>query len=357
MKKIFQKRISVLREELSLNEGEAFFTSTREDVLFLTGFNSSNSNLLITNKLEKIFTDRRYSQQIKILKNQIESEFIDNNLIESLKKFFEEKNIHTVFFEPSKISFQKIFELKKIRKLKFRALKKDIGFVFAFHDEYSIKQTKKAIKITETIFKDILKGIKEGISERDLKAELKYLIFKLADGEAFDPIVLFGKNTAYPHGISTNNRLRMNSPILIDFGVNVGGYNSDFTRTIYFGNPSDEFKKKYKIVQTALEIAIENLEANRKAKEVAQPVKKFFEKFNVNRNFTHALGHGLGVYLHNYPRISESSNHFIPDNIIVAIEPALYFENKFGIRIEQNVLLFQKKKKILTQLSDELIIL
>ncbi|MFN4111412.1 MAG: M24 family metallopeptidase [Ignavibacteria bacterium] len=357
MKDFYQRRISILRDELSLNNGEGFFSSTKEDVLFLTGFNSSNSNLLITNKSEIIFTDKRYTQQIKELESKINTEFIEGNFTDTLRKYCDEHNIHKIYFDPSKISVRKISELRKIIKLKFIPIRKDISFIFALQDEYSIKQTKKAIKVTEEIFKNILGNIKEGISEKDIKAELKYLIYKSADGEAFDPIVLFGKRTAFPHGVSNNNRLKVNSPILIDFGVNVKGYNSDFTRTFYFGKPSDEFKNKYQIVLSALRIGIENLEANKKAQDVAISVIKFFERFNLDRNFTHALGHGLGVYLHNFPRLALKSNQIIPDDIIVAIEPALYFEKKFGIRIEQDILLYKGKKEILTKTTDELIVL
>ncbi len=192
---------------------------------------------------------------------------------------------------------------------------------------------------------------------KDLKGELKYLITKFSDGEAFEPIVLFGKNTAYPHGVSSNTKLKINKPILLDFGVNVNGYNSDFTRTIFFGKPSDEFKKKYEIVKSALDLAIEKLEANQEAKNLANVVIEYFKNFGVEKNFTHALGHGLGVYLHNFPLLSHKSNHRIPDNIILALEPALYFEGKFGIRIEQNILLYNGKKELLTKTKDELIIL
>ncbi len=143
--------------------------------------------------------------------------------------------------------------------------KRNLISFLLLQDEYSIKNTKQAVRITENIFKQILQVIKEGISEKDLKAELKYLIFKYSDGEAFDPIVLFGKNTAYPHGISSTTKLKKNSPLLIDFGVNVNGYNSDFTRTIYFGKPSDDFKHKYEIVKSALNLAIEKIEANKKS--------------------------------------------------------------------------------------------
>ena len=357
MKNYFSNRISLLRDKLSLQNGEAFFTSTREDVLYLTNFNSTNSNLIITKNLARIFTDRRYSQQVKDIVQVADYEFIEKNLQTSLKNFCNEFKIHTIYFEPSKLNAGKLFELRKESKIKFKPLKKFIADIFAYQDEFSIIQTKKAVRITEKIFNDLLKEIKEGISERDFKAQLKYLITKLSDGETFDPIVLFGKNTSFPHGMSSNLKLKKNLPVLIDFGVNIRGYNSDFTRMIYFGNPPVEFIKHYNIVKDALHIAIEKIEVNKKAKEIAESVINYFSRFGLEKYFTHSLGHGLGVYLHNFPSLSMNSKQTIPDNVVLAIEPALYFENNFGIRIEQNILLYQNKKIILNKVKDELIVI
>jgi Xaa-Pro aminopeptidase len=357
MHNYFYQRLNLLRGELALKRNEAFFTNIREEVLYLTSFDSSNSNLLVTKDKTILFTDKRYSQQVKALDDFIQVEFIEKDLIDSLQKFCMRNKLDLVYFDRSKLSLQRFDEFKKIKSVKFQALKKDISFLFAIQDDLSISYTKKAIKITEKIFEQILGEIKEGISEKDLKAEIKYLITKMSYGEAFDPIVLFGKNSAHPHGKSSDQKLKKNDPILIDFGVNVSGYNSDFTRTIYFGKPDKEFKTTYKIVRSALQIAIENLEVNNSVKEIAQSVIDYFSTFGLEKNFTHALGHGLGVYLHNFPRISTQSNHYLPENIVLAIEPALYFENKFGIRIEQDVLLTKSKKEILTKITDELIII
>lgn len=354
----FLNRINRLRETLTLKKSESFFTLKSEDVRYLTGFNSSNGNLFITSDRVKLLTDRRYTHEITKLPDFIEAEFIDPNFVEATKKVVNDLKIKKFFYEHSKISLSQYMNLRKVRGLFWTGLKEQLNYFFAYQDEETIKKTKKAVKLTEKIFKELIQEIKENITEIDLRAELIYKLSKVVDGKiSFEPIVLFGKNSAYPHGYSSNTKLKKNSVVLIDFGLSIDGFTSDFTRTLFFGKPDKDFLKTYEIVKEALHLAIENLHLNLKAKDLYQMVVDHFAKHNVEKFFTHGLGHGLGIYLHNYPHISKNSNDIIKENLVLAIEPALYFENKFGIRIEQDVLITKDNKKLLNKITDELIIL
>ncbi len=357
MKNIFDQRIKILRNILSLNKDSTFYTSKTEDVIYLSGFKSTNSHLFVLYDEVFLLTDRRYLQQLSRLKANLKYDLIQNDLIDSIQKFLKKKKIKQLIFENSKITLDRFLKFKKIENLQLKPATKDLGFFFAQQDSFSIGETKKAIKITHKIFKEILNDIREGITEVELKAELRYKINKLNAGEAFEPIVLFGKNTSFPHGQSSIKKLKKNEPVLIDFGVNVNGYNSDITRTIFFGKPSNSFLEKYNLVRTALKIAMDNIKSDIQASIPASLVVEYIKKFGLDKNFTHALGHGLGVYLHNYPRLSTTSQHKISKNMILAIEPALYFTNKFGIRIEQDILVTDSNVEILTETNDELIIL
>jgi len=354
----FLNRINRLRETLALKKSECFFTLKSEDVRYLTGFNSSNGNLFITLDKVKILTDRRYTQEIKKLPNFVEAEFIEPNFVESLKKVIAELNIKKFYYEHSKLTLAQGLELRKVRGLFWTGLKDQLNYFFAYQDEDAIQKTKTAVRLTEKIFKELIQEIKEGITEIDLRAELIYKLSKVVNGKiSFEPIVLFGKNSAYPHGVSSNAKLKKNSAVLIDFGLSIDGFTSDFTRTLYFGKPDKDFLEKYSIVKDALHLAIENLRLNLKSKDLYQLVINHFAKYNVEKFFTHGLGHGLGIYLHNYPHISKNSKDIIKENLVLAIEPALYFENRFGIRIEQNVLITKDRKELLNKFTDELIIL
>lgn len=354
----FLNRINNLRNILSLRHSDCFYTSKNEDVYYLTGFNSSNGNLFITKTSAIIITDKRYTQQLKNIPDFIEVKFIETNLIDAFKDLVHDLKIKKMFLEPSKITFARYLELRKVRSLYWKNLKEELNYFFAYQDDFSIQKTKRAVKLTEKIFRELINEIKEGVTEIDLQAELKYKLSKVPNGKiTFEPIVLFGKNSAYPHGISSNYKLKLNSSVLIDFGLSIEGLTSDFTRTIFFGKPDKSFLKKYSIVKEALQIAIENLKLNLKAQDLYFKVVEFFSRYGLEKYFTHGLGHGLGIYLHNYPHLSKNSNDLIKENLVIAIEPALYFENKYGIRIEQNVLITKNGLEVLTKTTDELIVL
>ncbi len=354
----FLDRVNRLRETLALKKSECFFTLKSEDIRYLTGFNSSNGNLFVTSDRVKILTDRRYTHEIKKLPDFVGYEFIEPNFFESLKKIIAELKIKKFYYEHSKLTLAQGLELRRVQGLFWTGLKDQLSYFYAFQDEDAIQKTKKAVKLTEKIFVELLNEIKEGITEIDLRAELIYKLSKVIDGKmSFEPIVLFGKNSAYPHGVSSTQKLKKNSTVLIDFGLSIDGFTSDFTRTLYFGKPSQDFLNFYSIVKDALHLSIEKLQVNIKAKNLYQIVIDHFTKYNVENFFTHGLGHGIGIYLHNYPHISRESKDVIKENLVLALEPALYFENKFGIRIEQDVLITKDSKEVLNKFTDELIIL
>ncbi len=356
MSNIFRDRIKRLRNLLSLSKKDVYFTYKTEDVIYLTGFSSSNAFLFISGSYVKVFTDKRYTQQIKTYSGEIEFQIFNDHWIDEIKKFLKSKKVKRLFIEASKISYDRYLLFQKSFNTELKLLPNSLEFFFAFQDEYGINQTKKALKFTEKIFLKILEYVKEGITELDLYAELKYQINLIdAKSEAFDPIVLFGKNTAYPHGKTGKTKLKPHSPIILDFGVKFNGYNSDFTRTIYFGKPSQEFRKYYEIVNNALSFVKSKINVGLKGHELYECVIKYFAGFKLDNFFTHALGHGLGVYIHNYPRIARNSKDIILPNLIIAIEPALYFENVFGIRIENNFLVNDNKVDVLNTVTTNLI--
>lgn len=206
MKNFFDQRIENLRSILSLDKNSVYYTSKTEDVIYLTGFKSSNSHLFIFLDVVYLLTDRRYTQQLRNLKSNIIYQLIENDVFELIQNLLTKKNIRKIIFEPAKMTYENFLKLKKIKGLNLQTQTKNLGFFFAQQDSFSIKETKKATQITIKIFREILNEIREDISEIDLQAELRYKINKSNVGEAFEPIVLFGKNTAYPHGQSSTKK-------------------------------------------------------------------------------------------------------------------------------------------------------
>lgn len=355
-KDVFKNRIKSLKKIINLDSNKAYLTIKSEEVNYFVGFRSSNAFLLITSKKIVLLTDRRYTQQVKNVKCDVDINYIEKNFLTSFKKLLEKYNLNTLLIELRKIPYYFYDEISKIEGLKIEWLNSELDAFYSTQDEISITKTKKALKITEQVFQKLINELREGITERDLQAEIKYLITKSGFDEAFDPIVLFGKNSAFPHGVSGRTKLKKNSAILLDFGAKFDGYFSDFTRTIFFGYPDSDFIKNYNLVNSALDYAIENIQVGKNYASVHQAILNYFAKFNVEKYFTHALGHGLGIYLHNRPLISINSNDHIDYNQLFTIEPGLYFEGKYGIRIEDIFLIKNDKCERLNKTSRKLIV-
>jgi Xaa-Pro aminopeptidase len=357
--KIFKFRINSLRRNLSLSNSRAFISFYPKDIRFLSGFNSSNVCCLLTRDDFIIITDNRYSEDVTSIKNIAKILITADSSFETLSKVVQNYSFEEVLLQTEKHSIKTFNEVVKIfGKKTVRLEEKLIDQFISSHDAYGIESIKNAIKIAEKSFLEIIPLIKEGITEIDLQAELRYRLNKNgSEGENFHPIVLFRNRTSLPHGKSTRNKLKKNSPILIDWGGVVNGYNSDLARNIYFGKPTERYIQVHELVRRANEMSIKMLKHGSNVRELHKNVIQYFEKYRLTKYFVHGLGHGLGMELHSYPRISSNSGEKLMQNQIVTIEPGLYFPSLFGVRIEDDILIKEKSVEKLSALPRELIIL
>jgi Xaa-Pro aminopeptidase len=202
-----------------------------------------------------------------------------------------------------------------------------------------------------------LEEVKEGVTELELKEKLLTFYGELgAQGESFDTIVAFGKNSAVPHHQTGVTVLERGMPILIDTGCLVDGYASDFTRTVYFGKPTKEFISAYNAVKQANEYAIENIKDGTYTDQADGYARAVLKKYGLEEYFTHSLGHGLGLEIHEYPTLSIKRKDRLENKMLFTIEPGVYFDGKFGIRIEDTVLLDGKAERLYTDKKDLIIL-
>jgi Xaa-Pro aminopeptidase len=227
----------------------------------------------------------------------------------------------------------------------------------AIKDDREIESIKKAYEIIEKAILEALSVVKEGISELDLKAEISYRARRAgAETDSFEYIVVFGEKSSVPHAKTGLRKLKSGDLILIDAGVKYGGYCSDITRCFFFGKNNDEISKYYRFLRQAQEIAIEALKEGIKLKNADHAVREFFQKLNLEKNFTHSLGHGIGLEIHESPYLSQKSTDILQAGMVFTIEPGLYFDGKYGLRLEDGYYFFEKPLK-LSKLSPELIII
>jgi Xaa-Pro aminopeptidase len=216
-----------------------------------------------------------------------------------------------------------------------------------------LKKIKKACSISDKILKKCFSQFKKFKTESDVAAFLEYETKKIGCGISFKPIVASGKGSSMPHYTPKNVKLRPGFCV-IDFGVRFEGYCSDTTRTLFLGKPSKKDVEVYNLLLNVQEEAIKELKKGKICSHVVGFVKKGLGKYD--ENFIHGLGHGVGIDIHELPNFKEESKDKLNKGVVFTIEPGIYFEGKFGIRIEDTVYL-SEKANVLTKITKKMVII
>lgn len=318
------------------NPMEATLVSHPTNVKYLAGFCGSNGFLLLGRK-NYFFTDFRYrgiAKEMEKKKNRIKFKFIEINkdLPEKMKRIL--GNSTKIAFESEHMTIAELEIWKKrLKGLRFTTITKTIEELRQYKDAVEISKVKKSQLINEKTLERIKKLLKPGITELEIAWKIKTIGHDLgAEDISFEPIVGFQENSSIPHHQNTNRKLKNNELVLIDMGMKFEGYCSDMTRTFFFGKGTKEQLAIYDLVLKAQLAGIKAVKAGVKAAVpdlAARKVMGKYEKF-----FGHSLGHGIGLDVHEAPSLSASSKDTLEENMIVTVEPGIYLEGKFGVRIE-----------------------
>ncbi|MDR0697544.1 MAG: Xaa-Pro peptidase family protein [Christensenellaceae bacterium] len=195
----------------------------------------------------------------------------------------------------------------------------------------------KAQEITDKVYSEIIEYIKPGMTEIQVASQLNSKIYAYGGSLAFDSIVSFGRNTSKPHSTPGDNVLNKIDVVLLDFGAKYKGYCSDMSRSFAVGRIDPQYKKTYETVIGAQNAVLSRLSVNMTGGECDEIGRGYFKNFNVDKHFTHSLGHGVGIDIHEVPSLSTKSQDVMLPGTVVTIEPGLYYEGTFGVRIEDMV--------------------
>ncbi len=252
-------------------------------------------------------------------------------------------------FKTVSLSEKKLLS-KHLKKSKFFDVSNDITDLRIQKTDDEIDKIRKACKITDEIFSKIILNAKSFRNEKEIEELIENEAKKNGCSLAFSPIVGSGKNSSMPHYKDNNSEIKKGFCV-IDFGVRYQGYNSDITRTIYFGTPSEKEKEEYYRLLGVQEEAIKKIKVGEDFKKIDKAVRKV-----LGDSFIHSLGHGLGIDVHE--RVStDNKRSLLKDGTILTVEPGVYHTSKFGIRIEDDVLVTKRGNEILTKSSKKLIII
>ncbi len=341
---------------IKLLKTPSLITDEKQRQYFL-GFKSSFGYLLITDTVD-FYTDSRY---LYAAKAELESQGVNVKEFKGLsliKDYLKEKGIKTLGID---YTLTTLSEQKSYKELgvKFKDISSKLEKIFAIKNKEELKNIVSACNVAQKALYNVLPSIKKGVTEKEIKDKLEYEMKQLgAEKESFDSIVAFGKNSAVPHHQSGDTVLEDNMAVLIDFGCVVNGYCSDCTRTFYYGEPSEKFINAYNAVLEANIKAEEQITKGMRFDVCDKQARDVLDKYGLSKYFTHSLGHGIGVNVHEYPYLSPRKNDGeLKSGMVFSIEPGVYFDGEFGIRIEDTCYLQGKKVKRLFNDEKNLIIL
>ena len=334
---------------------EAVLTEAADLRKYLTGFSSSFGYVLSDKNGSVFYTDPRYLEAAEnLLKN---SEIAVKKYAEPIEKLLSGYSQVAVPLE--RIGY---LDCKKLQDQGLNIVDSSPAFTQAMSvkEDYEIENIKKACEITDKAFVQLLGEIKEGMTENEIAALLEFLMRKGgASGASFDMIVGFGENSSVPHHETGKRKLQFGDIILIDFGCKFEGYCSDCTRTFLFGDDKkhEEFKKAYTHVLDAHMLVKEKVKSGMTGSEADAIARNHLKKHGLDSLFTHSLGHGLGINIHEFPRVSPKSEDKLVNGMVFSDEPGIYLAGKYGIRIEDTIMLKNDKVVSLTDSDKKLIIL
>jgi len=223
-------------------------------------------------------------------------------------------------------------------------------------DQTEIGLIREAVMAGAALFDVATKSIRPGIKETAVAAEMEYAARKAGcEGMSFETIIASGERSALPHGRASDHRIPRSGFVVCDFGVILAGYCSDMTRTVYAGRPSREGHAFYEVVREAQLAGIEAVRPGIPVAEVDSAARSVLKKVGLGRYFTHSTGHGVGLEIHEAPRIAAGQTDILRPGMVITIEPGAYIPRKWGVRVEDMVVVTKSGREVLTPTRKDLI--
>ncbi|MCL5773069.1 MAG: Xaa-Pro peptidase family protein [Firmicutes bacterium] len=354
-----KERLENLRNMMKRKFISALLVTQDQNRRYLSGFTGSTGWLLITAKEAAIITDFRYWEQAGRESSHFRlvkvNNFAENGMIKSLLGLLKELRVKTLWFEADALSYSQYLALKE--NLKEIKLESKSGFVEelrAVKGKGELELIKKASTIADDAFLEIQKLIKPGITEKELAIELLYKMRKRgAEKEAFDIIVASGPNSALPHAKNTDRRIKEGDFVIFDFGAVYNGYHSDMTRTVIIGKPDKKHREIYSLVLESQRKALKTIKAGMTCGGADLLARQVIEEGGFCEYFGHGLGHGIGLAVHEEPRLRKGNEALLKAGMVVSVEPGIYIPGFGGVRIEDLVEVTEKGCRVLTRAPKE----
>ena len=351
--KNLEKYRSILNDEV-----QGLLLTSRYSRMYAAEFDIAEGYAIVSKDGARYFTDSRYNESAQ--NNIHDFEVIDfgRDLFGELNRAIADFGITILGFEEAYLTVAELDSFTSRLNAKFRPVQERINAFRASKEPWELERMIKAQEITDRAFAEVCGRVREGMTEKELAAELIYCLYKNGgEGLSFDPIVVSGPNTSMPHGVPGDRKLQKGDFITMDFGVIYQGYCSDMTRTVALGYATEEMKKVYQTVLEAQLAGIAVSKAGVSGKAVDSAARDVIAAAGYGDFFGHGYGHSLGLEIHENPNCNLRNDGPIPENAVCSAEPGIYLPGKFGVRIEDVVIFEADGCRDITKSPKDLLIL
>lgn len=349
-------RAAALRERLGAAGCDGLLVTNPADIRYLTGFRGEDSTLLVSRDSLTVLSDFRFAEELEAVRGVADVHIRSGAMHEAVGVVAKAAGVSTLGVQAEHMTVDARRRLAKaVRPAK---LKDTLGLLRSLRmvkDEGEIALIRKAIGVQEESLVALLETIGPGDTERAIAARLEFeMKSRGAERAAFEPIIAAGANGSLPHYVPAGAKLKSGQTLLIDWGARVDGYVSDMTRTFSFGRWPKEMARVYKVCLEAHEAGIAAVAPGVRTRDVDAAARKVIEAAGYGPRFGHGLGHGIGLDVHESPRVGRESEETLAPGMVVTIEPGIYLPGIGGVRIEDDVLVTERGGRSLCSLPKDM---
>ena len=351
-------RLKKFERTLAEQDLDAFAVTHPANLRYLCGYAGSNGLLLFLAGRRVFLTDGRYTQQAREEVKGVRVVIAKGPLLNDAAKLIVNLNAAVIGFEADCTTVAAAEQMRKLvsGQTKWKPTSGLIMRQRMLKDPDELRTMADAVNLGAAVYEEALKAIRPGVRESGVAGRLEYAArLAGADGMSFETIVAAGRRSALPHGRATSQPIPRRGFVVVDSGVILRGYCSDMTRTVHVGRVSREGRQWYKAVLEAQLVGIAAVAPGKTAAEVDRAARHVLQRAGLDRYFTHSTGHGVGLEIHEPPRIAKLQAERLEPGMVITIEPGIYVPGKGGIRIEDMVVVTDSGCQVLTPATKELI--
>lgn len=353
------ERVQKLRKAMSEAGIEALLVGSPYNRRYISGFTGSAGHVLLTHEKSWFLTDFRYRVQAAQQVHGFDIVEYAAEPMESVYELLSERGVGKLAFEQEHVTYgQYLSWSRTLAGIALEPVSSLVEGLRMFKDESELKIMAEAAELADRTFSHITGIIRTGMKELDIALEMEvFMRSHGATSSSFDTIVASGERSALPHGVASDRIVGANEFVKLDFGALYNGYCSDITRTVVVGKPSDKHREIYNIVLEAQLHALEHIKPGMTGREADALARDVIAKHGYGDSFGHGTGHGLGMEVHESPRLSKMSDTVLQPGMVVTVEPGIYIPGFGGVRIEDDIVLTDSGISVLTSSPKDLIVL